>query len=249
MTTRVSPVVTVDADDFSAARLARLYRASLDRGLAPLLFGEEEGRDDYVLWRHDIDIDLEATRRVARLEAELGIRSTYFLMTRSWFYNLLSHDGEETIAVLKSLGHQVGLHCDLGLARDAAVSDAEVEARVARDFAVVEAAFGAGALAPVVSFHNPPHAVLRKHYSFYSAYQPRFFGEIKYLSDSNRHWREGPPEAWFARDDVRKLSVLLHPIIWASDGRTMPEAVAAFCGARREELLRRLEEDDVRVRE
>src|SRR5438552_1530033 len=43
--------------------------------------------------RHDVDLDLEAALHMSALERELGIGSTYFLMTTSVFYNLASPEG------------------------------------------------------------------------------------------------------------------------------------------------------------
>ena len=47
---------------------------------------------------------------VAELEAAQGASATYFLMTRSVFYNLASAEGESALAHLRDLGHRVGLH-------------------------------------------------------------------------------------------------------------------------------------------
>jgi len=239
----------VDAQDFSTARLRSLFRLSLSEGFHPIFFGDEDRQTGrFVLWRHDVDLDLADARALARVEAEEGIRSTYFLMIRSYFYNLFSRDGEETVAELRALGHRVGLHCDLGLPRDAAAAADVIERTVARDFRLVDTYFGDAAFDRVVSFHNPPMAVLRRSFSFYSTYQERFFGAIKYMSDSNRHFREGPPESWLESAKAPALSILLHPVLWALPGRTMPEGAKAFVDRRRDELLVRLEQDDVHVR-
>jgi hypothetical protein len=236
------------ANDFSWSRLERMYRSSLALGYRPLVFGEEsDSPTPFILWRHDVDLELPAVVKMAELEARVGIRSTYFLLLRSWFYNLCSWEGNRVVERLRDLGHGLGLHCDLDIPRDAEISASEVEARVAAEFAIVDTAFP-GAFSRVVSFHNPPASVLRREFGgFYSTYQPKFSIEIKYLSDSNRQWREGPPEDWF--DPVRhpRLSILLHPVIWAYRGETMSEGMREYLeasvGRRREMLLR----DDVVV--
>ena len=40
--------------------------------------------------RHDIDYSLEKAVRFAQMEASMGVRSTYFVMITSQFYNVLS---------------------------------------------------------------------------------------------------------------------------------------------------------------
>ena len=59
---------------------------------------------------NDVDLALDAALQMAELEAEAGAVATYFLMTRSVFYNLASAEGENAIARLRELGHRVGLH-------------------------------------------------------------------------------------------------------------------------------------------
>ncbi len=235
-------------DDFSYARLSHLYRQALNVGYRPILFGEEEEQaGPYILWRHDVDLELAAAVAVAELEAREGIRSTYFLMTRSWFYNLFSWEGVETVQRLGELGHTIGLHCDLHLGREVDVDIADVEEQVAREFTLVDAAFP-GVFRRVVSFHNPPNSIFRRDFrAFYSTYQPKFFSEVKYLSDSNRCWREGPLESWFDVDRAPRLSVLLHPVIWAYPGSTMPEAMSSYLERRQGKCREMLITDEIIV--
>ena len=63
-----------------------------------------------VILRHDVDLSLEAALVMAELEAEEGAWSTWFLMTRSVFYNLASAEGARAIARLRELGHRVAHH-------------------------------------------------------------------------------------------------------------------------------------------
>ena len=72
-------------------------------------FDREPAAGDLLL-RHDVDLSLDAAVRLAELEAEAGAWATYFLMTRSVFYNLASQEGERALERLRELGHRVGLH-------------------------------------------------------------------------------------------------------------------------------------------
>src|SRR4029077_13690337 len=63
-----------------------------------------------LILRHDVDLSLEAAVRLAEVEAEAGAWSTWFLMTRSVFYNLSSKEGERTLAQLRELGGRVAHH-------------------------------------------------------------------------------------------------------------------------------------------
>jgi hypothetical protein len=237
-----------DGSDFSYERLRRMHRGFLKTGYRALLFGEERNvTQPYVLWRHDVDLELAAAVAMGELEAEEGIRSTYFLMTRSWFYNVFSREGSETVGRLKKLGHQLGLHCDMQVSREAKLSSGEIEEKVGRDFALLESVFP-DAFSRTVSFHNPPSCLFRREFrDFYSTYQPEFFSSIKYLSDSNRIWRDGPPETWANVAKNPRLSILLHPVIWAYPGQKMQQGMAAFLETRKELTKTMLIRDEVLV--
>ena len=93
-------------------------------------FGEAPAPGDLFL-RHDVDLSLDAAVRMAELEVEHGVQTTYLLMTESVFYNLASREGAAAIARLRELGHAVGLH--------AVYPNVELDDR----------------FDPVVSWHNP----------------------------------------------------------------------------------------------
>ncbi|MDG1142484.1 MAG: hypothetical protein P8N24_04590, partial [Hellea sp.] len=64
--------------------------------------------------RHDIDVNVNFALKMAQLEYDLGIRSTYFLMFRSPFYNLSSRYSQDCVEKIIDLGHEISLHYDLG---------------------------------------------------------------------------------------------------------------------------------------
>src|SRR5215831_20451385 len=63
-----------------------------------------------LLLRHDVDLSLAAAVELAEVEAETGAWSTWFLMTRSVFYNLASKEGEDAVARLRELGGRIAHH-------------------------------------------------------------------------------------------------------------------------------------------
>ncbi len=63
-----------------------------------------------MILRHDVDLSLDGALAVAEVEADEDAWSTWFLMTRSVFYNLASSEGERAIARLRELGHRVAHH-------------------------------------------------------------------------------------------------------------------------------------------
>ena len=59
--------------------------------------------------RHDVDDRIDKARRMALLEHDMGVFSTYFLLTTHPYYV----DGKFHANYIYQLGHEVGLHLDL----------------------------------------------------------------------------------------------------------------------------------------
>ena len=184
-------------------------------------FSRDPEPGDLIL-RHDVDLSLEAAVELAELEGDAGVRATYFVMTESAFYNLVSPAGEATIATLRSLGHAVGLH--------AVYPRAELDER----------------FDPVIAWHNPdPEYMSAPISGAANAMEPRFFSPEHYRSDSNQHWRSGCPHEELAAGAFEWLQLLTHPEIWVYPGGTMRETMLAMVDAKRELALAQLTEDRI----
>ena len=70
--------------------------------------------EPHVLWRHDVDSSVHRALRTAEIEAEAGVRATYFFFLHSWFYNLLEREVLDRARAILELGHWAGLHFDSG---------------------------------------------------------------------------------------------------------------------------------------
>lgn len=208
-----------DQNDFTTAGYAALVRAFLDRGYAVRGFADAEPDARHLILRHDIDMSLEAAVPIAEAEAALGVSSIYFVLVRSELYNPFAPDGAAALGRIGSLGHEIGLHFDAALYTGSGLEEA-----AARECAVLEAFMKR----PVrtISFHRP-HAELlgregllagRRH-----AYEPRFFRDMGYCSDSRGAWRHGHPLAHEAVSASQALQLLTHPIWW-QDPPTSPIA-------------------------
>jgi hypothetical protein len=160
---------------------------------------------------------------MAELEAREGARSTYFLMTRSVFYNLGSEEGSRAIARLRELGHRVGLH--------AVYPSVEHDPERFDD---------------VLAWHNPdPEYMSAPVDGLANVMEPRFFSPETYRSDSNQRWRHGCPHEALARGEFEWLQLLTHPEIWAYRGATMRESMLAMLEEERERRLAQLAADRI----
>jgi hypothetical protein len=175
-----------------------------------------------VILRHDVDLSLDAALTVAELEAEADAWSTWFLMTRSVFYNLASPEGERAVARLRELGHRVAHHA--------------VWPHVDLD----------GRFDPVVAWHNPDPEYMREPIEgATNVMTAPWFDPDHYRSDSNQHWRNGCPHESLARGDFEWLQLLTHPEIWVYDGARMGETMQSFLDADRAARLQHLRHDRI----
>jgi hypothetical protein len=184
-------------------------------------FDHEPAAGDLFL-RHDVDLSLDAALELAELEAEAGATATYFLMTRSAFYNLASAEGERALARLRELGHAVGLH--------AVHPHVDLDERFDR----------------VVAWHNPDPEFMREPLDgVVNVMSPPYFDPDHYRSDSNHHWRSGCPHEALAAGEFDWLQLLTHPEIWVFPGTTMRETMVAMLDAERERDVERLRDDRI----
>ena len=146
-------------------------------------FDRHPRRGDLFL-RHDVRLSLEAALETARIEHELGARSTYLLMTESAFYNLDSPVGHYTQRQLRQWGHAVGLH--------AVHPRAELDNRFDR----------------VLSWHNPEPSYEREPVFGAVNVAADPYGE-HVLSD-----RTGCPHDVIAAGEREWLQVVIHPELW-----------------------------------
>jgi hypothetical protein len=175
-----------------------------------------------VILRHDVDLSLDAALALAELEADVGAWSTWFLMTRSVFYNLASTEGERAVTRLHKLGHRVAHH--------AVWPDVDLDDR----------------FEPVVAWHNPDPEYMREPIDgATNVMTAPWFDPDHYRSDSNQHWRSGCPHEQLARGEFEWLQLLTHPEIWVYPGATMGETMRAFLDADREQRLEHLRNDRI----
>jgi hypothetical protein len=207
--------------DFSLEHYRELLRAGAAGGYRWAGFDRGPDAGDVIL-RHDVDLSLDAALVVAEVEAEEDAWSTWFLMTRSAFYNLASSEGERALARLRELGHRIGHH--------AVYPDVDLDER----------------FEPVVAWHNPDPEFMQVDIpGAVNVMRPPFFDPLRYRSDSNQHWRNGCPHAELARGEFDWLQLLIHPEIWAYDGSTMRETMEAYLDADRLAQLERMRHDRI----
>src|SRR5260370_16644009 len=114
---------------------------------------------------------------LARVNSELGVTGTFFILLPGHSYNPLSATSFERVSELVLLGQRLGLHVA-----------GQKEDQIAADFEYLSSQFP---LDPVFSWHNPSPEVLAKYRDqegvdgLTNVYSTRFLHHPLYLSHSN----------------------------------------------------------------
>jgi len=145
---------------------------------------------------------------MAEIENRERIKSTYLILLDSPHYNIFQEKYMKIIKRISGLGHDIGIHYNWKM---------KSKEQVARDV-IGQHRFLTSLSLPIkkiVSFHRPSKKILGKTFSqFPSTYEPDFFIKTKYISDSNRIWREGCLCQFLTKSSCQNLQVLIHPIWW-----------------------------------
>lgn len=194
-----------------------------------------------LLWRHDVDISIHRALRLAVIEHEEGIASTFFLMLHSAFYNLLEPAIAYRVESILALGHTIGLHFDPSFYGDRISSKAQLLDFLECEKNILESCFRV----PVAAFswHNPTvggwlsmdddHCA-----GMVNAYGASVRNRYTYVSDSNGIWRHGRLRDVLESGKDEKLHVLTHPEWWQKSPISPRERVFRSVEGRANNTLR-----------
>lgn len=224
------------SDEFTHSGYRALLEKFLERGYEAR--GYEDARPDetHLIVRHDIDMSLPAAEPVAEIEHELGITSHFFVLLQTEMYNSFSASSQNSLKHISDLGHKIGLHLDASIYQN---DLSRIDEAAAQECEILELA--AGHSIEVISFHRPAKTLLgydgllagRRH-----AYEPCFFEEMGYISDSRGGWHYGNPLNHEAFKAGRAIQLLTHPIWWSGTGNDNPQGKLDKFVAERYDILR-----------
>ncbi len=174
----------------------------------------EPARRDLIL-RHDVDMCLFRALEMAEAEHRIGVRSHYFVLVNTESYNAGSGESRGILRRIRELGHEIGLHFD---SLDIAAGDQRgLDLAVAMECEILGR--HADTEIRVVTFHRPAKWLLNHAGTLggrIHGYQPRFFTEIGYCSDSEGRFRFHHPFDHPAVLAGHGLQLVIHPIWWCA---------------------------------
>lgn len=173
---------------------------------------ENDIQSNEIAVRHDVDYSLRDALRMARLEADCGISTTYCFLVTGPFYNPLSRNAREVITEIAELGHEIGLHFSTHQYWEDEPTEADLSDKVRTEQEILESVTHDDVR--LISFHNPPEWVLDRTFAGFShTYESRFFSTVPYVADSNQRWRSQQP---FTNGIPERAQILVHPFLYGT---------------------------------
>lgn len=191
-----------------------------------LFYNEGDDVERSVILRHDIDLSLDKAVEMAILEYELGVKSTYFILLSTNFYNIFSKESYQKILQIKDLGHMIGLHFDEKRYEILNLEDMKkfvlFELKILGELLNEEV--------KVISMHRPSKLILENDFqmtNIINSYSAKYFKSMKYVSDSRMNWRENVYEIIHS-NRYQKLHILTHPFWYSSNEEHMKHKLFRF---------------------
>lgn len=206
-------------EDFTETHYRQLLRQVKSHWKC-ISFTQTEETQPCCLWRHDVDYSLHRSLRLAQIEHEEGITSTYFLYPHCEFYHLFDRTSFHLVEEILRLGHQIGLHFDPNFYTQHRSASPHLQKELLLEKNLLEATWGRPIEA--FSFHNPAQGNWHLHSDHFfqrmvSAYSPAIREKFAYCSDSNGYWRFQRLADFLHQTEHKYIQVLTHPAWWTPE--------------------------------
>tara|TARA_R110000787_G_scaffold182140_1_gene294107 strand:- start:84 stop:758 length:675 start_codon:yes stop_codon:yes gene_type:complete len=180
-------------------------------------------KDVGFFFRHDVDISLKKAVEMAEFENKNNIKSTYYILLSSPYYNALEAENLQRIRTLRELGMGIGLHYDNSIKlQDANQCCSEIIIQLG----MLQHHIGE-LEEKSVTFHKPLRGVdingeTVNLLNLSNIYSPNFDRRFKYISDSGHNWRENPYDIIDTNDMVH---INTHPEWYNNEEMDMEECI------------------------
>lgn len=213
--------------EFTYQAYERLIYMILDAGYEITGYQSFTAVNQPCILRHDVDVSLEKALEFAQVEASIlsgeNVKSTFFVLITSDFYNVFSSRSCRLLEGILNCGHKIGLHFD-----ETRYKDGDIRVHIETEAAVLEHIVGEKIR--VVSMHRPSKMMLDKDLhldSMINSYSHEFFKNFKYVSDSRMYWKENIEKVIQSRE-YPCLHLLTHPIWYDENDGGIRERILAF---------------------
>lgn len=198
---------------FTFESYQKLLYLSLENNYKFCSYENAYNYDKSIILRHDIDFSPLKALEIAKIEYEIGVKSTYFVLLSTEFYNVFSKETSEIFTKIISMGHELGLHFDEQRYETNSID--EIKINIYNETAILARALNTEVR--TVSMHRPSQFTLEASIQLdglINSYSNKYFKNMKYISDSRMYWRENLIET-ILNNKHDKIHILTHPF-WYS---------------------------------
>lgn len=207
-------------------------------------YREAEEASEFLILRHDIEFSIDRAHKMALIEAEEGIASTYFLQIAGNAYNPFSEKNRFLLGEMIEAGHHIGLHYHLGRNLNMLYIRDEIRDQLRIMSELLQYPMDR------FSIHRPVEKC--EYHSIHiegiiNAYSKEFFThrdnvtedselEVKYIADSKHRWNYGYPDLETLKR-FPKIQLLIHPYSWSERGESVMGMFCELAEEKRKEIL------------
>jgi hypothetical protein len=181
-------------------------------------FGEET-LSPHILLRHDVDFSAHRAMKMAQIENERSIKSTYLFCPNDPMYNMFSTQILEIIIQIHDLGHDIGLHFDpTVISKPLSLPEIHSQILNLKNFFSTLTKIDPQA----ISFHlyGAYSNLMPKEQSIsgmINAYSDEIMKKYRYISDSNGIWRFDNLFNFLEETQEPFIQILIHPVWWTPE--------------------------------
>lgn len=180
----------------------------------------------FAVIRHDLDVSLENAIKIAKIDNELNIQSTFFILVNTNFYHVFWNQDTLLIKGLQSLDREIGLHFAFQEKPEAWVLNHE---RIGFE----------GYYQTKIDFFtiHCPHK-LNEEFSalLYGLQNVSEIQNVKYFGDGWGQWRHGHPLESDEFKQGKPLHLNFHPIWWNEEPKSPLICLNEFIKRKNKEL-------------
>lgn len=211
----------VNSKPFSFSYYEEMLREAMRQGFRISSFSDfNESFSKTVILRHDVDYTLDGLIDMAKIEHDLGCSASYLFRVHAHEYNLFSCVTWSIVREIRALGHEIGLHFEaMNVGRALGIHPPIL---LKREKQTLEAILGYEVI--TCSEHREISGVVHSTPLYAEKFDPyeagfkifamddKYVKQMKYLSDSNAHWREGDLLQHIKTNN--RFQILVHPDWW-----------------------------------
>jgi len=190
-----------------------------------------------IILRHDIDVDIDLAYKMAIIEKELGIKSTYFFLLCNESYNLISDKNSAIVKSIADMGHTISLHFDMSIYKNPVES-------LNNELKIFDKVFQTNT--DIISIHRPNKKFLNNPNNYFkipNTYESNYVKKIKYYSDSRGSFRFGNPLESDSFNSKSNMQICIHPIWWIDSDIDLDRTIYSIVDNKKENLLKHFEKN------